>query len=90
MWFPEHLRNTPDMIEFISQIKGATHENFTRADDGPDLITMALVSMNVIYPSEDAAERISELRNGTVVDDPFWGEVDNEYSEINGYSSYCN
>ena len=31
---------TTDMKEFIEQIKGATHEAFTRADDGPDLISM--------------------------------------------------
>ena len=51
MWFPEHLRNTPDMQEFVAQIKGATHQTFTRSDDGPDLITMALVTMHVYYPS---------------------------------------
>jgi hypothetical protein len=53
VWFPEHLKNTPDMIEFVSQIKGATHEAFTRADDGPDLISMALVSMKVVLPSTE-------------------------------------
>lgn len=51
MWFPEHLRLTPDMQEFVAQIKGATHEAFTRSDDGPDLITMALVTMHVYYPT---------------------------------------
>lgn len=51
MWFPEHLKNTPDMIEFIKQIKGATHTSFTRSDDGPDLITMLLVSAEVRYPT---------------------------------------
>lgn len=54
MWFPEHLKDTPDMQEMISQIKGATHEQFTRSDDGPDLISMALVSMRVVYPSVSA------------------------------------
>lgn len=54
MWFPEHLKNTPDMQEFVAQIKGATHESFTRSDDGPDLITMALVTMHVYYPSYEA------------------------------------
>ena len=51
MWFPEHLKDSPDMVEMISQIKGATHEQFTRSDDGPDLISMAVVSMRVTYPS---------------------------------------
>ena len=56
MWFPEHLKNSPDMQEMISQIKGATHEQFTRSDDGPDLISMAVVSMRVVYPSVDAGK----------------------------------
>lgn len=34
MWFPEHLKSTPDMREFLEQLRGVTHENFTRADDG--------------------------------------------------------
>ena len=54
MWFPEHLKDTPDMQEMLSQIKGATHEQFTRSDDGPDLISMAVVSMRVVYPSVSA------------------------------------
>lgn len=55
IWLPEHLKNTPDMKEFVAQIKGATHEAFTRADDGPDLVTMAIVSMHVYYPTYEAA-----------------------------------
>ena len=39
------------MVEFVSQIKGATHETFTRSDDGPDLITMGCVTMHVYYPT---------------------------------------
>lgn len=50
MWFPEHLKDTPDMKEFLDQIKGATHETFTRSDDGPDLITMGIVTMAVKPP----------------------------------------
>jgi len=75
MWFPEHLRNTPDMIEFISQIKGATHEQFTRADDGPDLISMALVSMRVVYPSF-AANKIDDKL--TDLKDNAWGSFEFE------------
>ena len=56
MWFPEHLKDSPDMQEMISQIKGATHEQFTRSDDGPDLISMAVVSMRVVYPSVSAGK----------------------------------
>jgi hypothetical protein len=54
IWLPQHLANTPDMKEFMSQIKGATHEAFTRSDDGPDLVTMLIVSMHVHYPTHEA------------------------------------
>lgn len=57
MWFPEHLKDTPDMNEFLTQIRGATHENFTRADDGPDLITMGIVTMHVVYPTDAPSTR---------------------------------
>lgn len=39
VWLPEHLKEFKDMKEFIQQIKGITHEAFTRADDGPDLVS---------------------------------------------------
>ena len=75
MWFPEHLKDTPDMVEFISQIKGATHEQFTRADDGPDLISMAIVSMRVVYPSIAANkidDKLTDLKHSA------WGEFEFE------------
>jgi hypothetical protein len=55
IWLPEHLKNTPDMKEFVEQIKGATHAAFTRSDDGPDLVTMLIVSMHIYYPTYEAA-----------------------------------
>jgi len=56
VWFPEHIKDSPDMVEFIQQIKGATHTGFTRADDGPDLLTMLLVTGYIIFPNEVAME----------------------------------
>lgn len=78
MWFPEHLKNTPDMIEFISQIKGATHEQFTRADDGPDLISMAIVSMRVVYPSITAGKIDDKI---TDVKGSIWEQFEYEKPE---------
>jgi len=52
LWLPAHLEHTPDMKEWVSQVKGATHEQFTRSDDGPDLLTMLQVSMQTQTPSE--------------------------------------
>ena len=53
MWFPKHLESTPDMVEFIAQVKGATHETFTRADDACDLITQTNL-IHVYYPTYEA------------------------------------
>lgn len=81
IWLPEHLANTPDMIEFVSQIKGATHETFTRSDDGPDLVTQAVVSMHVYYPTYEARHVDKEVHYyGTV------GRAD--YTSGSAYDSY--
>lgn len=81
IWLPEHLAKTPDMIEFVSQIKGATHEAFTRSDDGPDLVTQAVVSMHVHYPAYEAVHVNKDTHYyGTA------GRVD--YQSGSAYDSY--
>ena len=82
MWFPEHLRLTPDMQEFIAQIKGATHQAFTRSDDGPDLITMALVTMHVYYPSYEVP-----LTRMTTADGTYYYEAKTT-TNYSAYDSY--
>ena len=79
MWFPEHLKNTPDMQEMLSQIKGATHEQFTRSDDGPDLISMAVVSMRVVYPSVTAGKIDDKI---TDVKGSVWEQYEFEKSPV--------
>ena len=51
LWLPEHLKDTKDMKEFLDQIRGATHANFARSDDGPDLVSM-LNHMVVVQPTQ--------------------------------------
>lgn len=81
IWLPEHLAKTPDMIEFVSQIKGATHETFTRSDDGPDLVTQAVVSMHVHYPTHEAVHVNKDTHYyGTA------GRVD--YQSASAYDNY--
>jgi len=81
LWLPEHLKDTPDMQEFISQIKGATHEAFTRSDDGPDLVTMLMVSMHVYYPTHEATHtNTSTHYYGTS------GKLD--YTNVSAYDNY--
>jgi hypothetical protein len=76
MWFPQHLKETTDMKEFIEQIKGATHEAFTRADDGPDLISM-IQHIRTVLPTEavrGAVGSIVEEVNEWEDDTDYWGE----------------
>jgi len=71
LWLPEHLKGTPEMDEFLAQIRGATHEQFTRADDGPDLITMGAVSMHVVYPSEGYSSSDTTSPTDAYYPDPY-------------------
>ena len=81
IWLPEHLANTPEMKEFVSQIKGATHEAFTRKDDGPDLVTMLMVSMHIYYPTHEAVHVNKDTHYyGTA------GRVD--YQSASAYDNY--
>lgn len=81
IWLPEHLANTPEMKEFVSQIKGATHEAFTRKDDGPDLVTMLIVSMHIYYPTHEAVHVNKDTHYyGTA------GRVD--YQSASAYDNY--
>ena len=82
IWLPEHLKNTPDMKEFLTQIRGATHEAFTRSDDGPDLITMLIVSMHIYYPTYEAAATKLVTQDGTHY---YQGYKAVEYSAYDSY-----
>jgi len=79
LWLPEHLKDTKDMKEFLDQIRGATHENFARADDGPDLISM-LNHMVVVQPTEVA--RVTKAKNvsRSLFSDMDWDEEEETYS----------
>jgi len=78
LWFPEELRDTPDMRLMLDQIRGATHTAFTKADDGPDLITMLLVTMHVRTPITTVKRKKTSAPVG------FWDEFDTESIEDAG------
>jgi len=82
MWFAEHLIGTPDMKEFLEQVRGATHENFTRADDGPDLISM-LNHMVIVLPTEQPkGPKETSIKRG------MWSDMDfGDYSLDDDYRS---
>jgi len=80
IWLPEELKNTEDMQEFIAQIRGATHKNFTRADDGPDLVTQIAVSIDVVYPTDYVVD-IENVTNKTNDVSDIWLDIeDNDVS----------
>ena len=66
LYLPEHLKDTKDMKEFLDQVRGATHMNFARSDDGPDLISM-LNHMVVVQPTEVARKKV----NGQKEESPY-------------------
>jgi phage terminase large subunit-like protein len=54
IYFPEELKDTPDMKEILNELKYITYEGIgSKHDDALDCISM-IAAMNVIYPSDDA------------------------------------
>jgi len=78
MYFPEHLKDTDDFKEFLQQIKGATHEGFTRSDDGPDLITQLVTLIDIIIPAVEPM--MNPENNLDRIDASIWGHIDDDES----------
>ena len=80
VWFPKDLKETPDMVELLTELQYATYDGFgSLHDDGCDLITM-LTMMNIYSPSAPLSET-------TPKHDPmWWDEV--EEDDGGGLSSY--
>jgi len=85
VWLPEHMKDNADMKEFILQLKGATHENFTRADDGPDLLSM-LNSIIVYLPTVEQATATKDGYHEVVDGSYYYTARDDNY----GGSAYDN
>ena len=81
IWFNEKLKDVKDMKEFLMQIRGATHVAFTRADDGPDLVSM-LYTINRRLPMP-----MPVVENSNVIEtfDPFFEEEEEIVSLNAGY-----
>lgn len=51
IWFPEELKETPDMKELIEELEYVTYSSFNSAhDDGADLISMLIAMQSEIPP----------------------------------------
>lgn len=79
LWLPEHLKDTKDMKEFLEQVRGATHQNFTRSDDGPDLVSM-LNHMVVVQPTEIAKGPKDSNIKRSLFSDMNWEGENEKYS----------
>lgn len=69
IYFPEQLRNTPDLSEGMKQLKGATHAGFSTHDDFPDIITqMGIMDIRAPLQSDNVDYHETEDRNSP------WGD----------------
>jgi len=83
VWLPEHLKDTPDMIELVEQLKGATHKEFTKSDDGPDLFSM----LNQIQYSKPTQASKYRMNSNNRDSNSFWeDEEDTSVDAGAGYS----
>ena len=72
VYFPEQLKDTPDMKEMMKHLKGATHVGFTTHDDGADLVSQ-LGLIDVITPS--SSEALAEDAGSWYAEDDVWGGI---------------
>lgn len=90
IWFPEELRETPDMKELIEELEYVTYNGIgSRHDDGLDLISMILPLESITPPAVFDDEELDSVplkkRGG------MWAHHDMQYDEgeDNGaYSTY--
>jgi len=61
VYFPEQLKNNPDMIEALKQLRGATHTGFTAADD------FCFTGDTLVQMEDGSFKEISEIVAGDKV-----------------------
>ena len=82
IWFPEELKDTPDMKELLDELRRVTYEGFgSKHDDGIDLISM-LGAMEIMIPAKSMYDKVSTNNKGRAL----WGNI--EEDEVSAYSSY--
>lgn len=72
MYFPEQLKDTPDMKEAVKQLKSATHEGFSGHDDFCDVVSQ--LGMMEILPGSGNMEALEEYDEF----DDVWKDFDKE------------
>jgi len=80
IWFPEQLKNTPDMKEALKQLKGVTSSGFSYSDDFCDNVSqLGLIDIIPGVGSEDALET-AEFVDGMLVTTIWDDHEDDTYS----------
>lgn len=84
IYFPEQLKGTPDMVEALKQLKGATHAGFSTHDDFPDVVTqMSMVDLRLppLDVNDMLPEDVDVARERNV-----WSDFDEERNKRNSSS----
>lgn len=85
IWFPEELKDTPDMKELLEELKMTTYDGFgSKHDDGVDLISM-MGAMEIMIPAKSTHDKFNLSSNGRGM----WGDASyDDSSDLSAYSSY--
>jgi hypothetical protein len=87
IWFPEHLRNTPDMDELLEEIRYTTSEAIgSKYDDGLDILSQ-LQMIDIRYPviqetKKDRMRRMRKLLKSRKGPWEYHGEYDEDASSL--------
>ena len=82
IWFPNELKDTPDMLEGLKQLKYTTWENFGAHDDFIDILSQ-LNLMDIIYPIVDITAYSADVKRNNI-----WGDIHTREEEPDAYESY--
>jgi phage terminase large subunit-like protein len=74
IYFPEELKNTPDMEEVLHQLNYVTYEGFgAKHDDALDGISM-IASLDIVLPSEDVGSVSTSIVGDGLIWEGDWGD----------------
>lgn len=93
LWLPEELKDTPDMIELLDEIKNTTLTSFnSKYDDGNDLISM-LTAIDIQFPAPGShMDYIHNSKSNTARPklNDFWSRGQDEQERTSSaYNSYA-
>lgn len=78
IYFPEELKETPDMKEVMLQLNYVTYEGFgSKHDDALDGISM-IAAMDTVLPSEDVGNMVTIIGDDGTIWESIWDEDDED------------